>query len=57
MGRRREAERAEAEAALKGMSKADLGKKVAAMREWEEEEMRMLDRALVKFPQVRMGKG
>ena len=43
-GRQREAERSEAEAALKGMSKADLGRRVSAMREWDEEELRMLDR-------------
>lgn len=30
----------------------DLRKKVAEMREWDEEELRMLDRALAKFPQV-----
>ena len=34
------------------MGRTDLRKRASEMREWDEEEIRMLDRALVKFPQV-----
>ena len=34
------------------MGRVDLRKKASEMREWDEEELRMLDRALAKFPQV-----
>ena len=34
------------------MGQSDLRKKISEMREWDEDELRMLDRALVKFPQV-----
>eukprot|EP01024_Parvocaulis_polyphysoides_P048263 TRINITY_DN458_c0_g1_i1.p1 TRINITY_DN458_c0_g1~~TRINITY_DN458_c0_g1_i1.p1 ORF type:complete len:669 (-),score=172.32 TRINITY_DN458_c0_g1_i1:221-2197(-) len=38
-------------AAEKQNAKLDLQKKVAEMGEWNEEELRLLDKALVKFPQ------
>lgn len=31
-------------------------RKVAAMREWNDEELRMLDKAVAKFPQVGVGR-
>jgi hypothetical protein len=34
------------------LAKKDHARKVAAMREWNEEELRMLDKAVAKFPQV-----
>jgi hypothetical protein len=34
------------------MGKRDHAKKVEAMREWNDEELRMLDKAVAKFPQV-----
>lgn len=37
------------------IAKRDHERKVAAMREWNDEELRMLDKAVAKFPQVRMG--
>jgi hypothetical protein len=38
---------------LQDIAKKDHARKVAAMREWNEEELRMLDKAVAKFPQVR----
>ena len=37
---------------FQAMGRVDLRKKASEMREWDEEELRMLDRALAKFPQV-----
>ena len=37
---------------FQAMGRLDLRKKASEMREWDEEELRMLDRALAKFPQV-----
>ncbi|GAX73642.1 hypothetical protein CEUSTIGMA_g1093.t1 [Chlamydomonas eustigma] len=47
-----EAERSEADVALKSLgSNHLLRKKALEVREWDEEELRMLDKALLKFPQ------
>ncbi|KAF8060498.1 histidine--tRNA ligase [Scenedesmus sp. PABB004] len=48
--RAREAKKREAEAALKTMAARDHARKVEAMREWDDDELRMLDKAVKKFP-------
>lgn len=46
----REAQRAGAASSLESAAKRDHARKVAAMREWEAEELRLLDKAVAKWP-------
>ncbi|GIL94969.1 hypothetical protein Vretimale_1073 [Volvox reticuliferus] len=48
--RAREAAKREAELAAKAAAKEEHRRKMAAMREWTEEELRLLDKACTKFP-------
>lgn len=54
--RAREAARKEAELAAKAAAREEHRRKMAAMREWTEEELRLLDKACNKFPMVRRGR-
>lgn len=49
---RKAKEREEARIAFESKQKREKKKKVEMMTEWSEEELRMLDKALQKFPQV-----
>ncbi len=48
----REAAKREAAAAAKSAAREEHRRKMAAMREWTEEELRLLDKACTKFPMV-----
>jgi len=47
----KEQQKKQAAAALKDMARREHARKMAAMREWNDEELRLLDKAVSKFPQ------
>ncbi|KAF6264387.1 DnaJ-domain-containing protein [Scenedesmus sp. NREL 46B-D3] len=53
----KDAKKQEAEAALKNLAKRDHAKKMQEMREWGDDELRMLDKAVKKFPWARPSAG